>query len=360
MAASLDQFVVAGIRRVSPFEPGIRRQHGTNGFEYFDPQGRRIVDPETLERIKRLAIPPAWRDVWISLNPLGHIQATGFDAAGRKQYRYHRAWRDARDREKFDAVTNFGETLPAVREQVETDLHAEGMGHRRVLGCAVRLLDLGSFRIGTERYAIQDDTHGLTTMLVREVTLDGPAIVFDYIGKEHKHQVQHVLDPDAGSIVAQLLECRQPDQRVFAFWSGARWVDLHAGDVNHYLKEASGMSSSAKEFRTWNATVLGAAALAALEPPPSKCGVDRALRAAATTVAQYLGNTAAIARSSYVDPRVFNHYRTGWTIHPEIAPLGIGLEARPPATRRPVETAVLDLLLERWQSASLHQHTLSR
>jgi DNA topoisomerase IB len=358
MAATLDPFTAVGIERVSPFEAGIRRVRRPSGFAYFGPDGRRITDAQTLERIKRLAIPPAWQDVWISPNPLGHIQATGFDAAGRKQYRYHTAWRDARDREKFDAVATFGQTLPAVRDQVDADLATDGLGHRRILGCAVRLLDLGSFRIGSERYAIQDDTHGLTTMPSCDVRLDGEMIVFDYIGKEHKHQVQHVLDRVAGDIVHQLLQVRRPEERLFAFWNGSRYVDLHAGDVNHYLKEASGMSSSAKEFRTWNATVLGAAALAGLDPPPSKRALDRALRAAATTVAEYLGNTPAVARSSYVDPRVFDHYRGGWTIHPEVAPLGIGLEARPPASRRAVETAVLDLLQGRWDSSALHHRPL--
>jgi DNA topoisomerase I len=351
----LDTLAAAGLVRVSPFAPGIRRERATSGFEYYDEPGQRITDPDTLDRIKHLAIPPAWRDVWISPNPLGHIQATGFDRAGRKQYRYHPAWRDLRDREKFDEVATFGETLPVVRERVEADLASDGLSHTRVLGCAVRLLDLGSFRIGCDRYAVDDDTHGLTTVLAREVRLDENAIVFDYVGKQHKRYLKHVLDAEAGSIVARLLEIREPDQRLFAFWDGKRWVDLHAGDVNHYLTEASGMSSSAKEFRTWNATVLGASALAGLDPPFSKRAIDRALKTASTTVAHYLGNTPAIARRSYVDPRVFGSYRTGWVIHPDVAQFGLDLEARPPATRRPVELAVLDLIQERWDSANLQR-----
>jgi DNA topoisomerase-1 len=354
-ASVLDTVTGAGLERVSPFGPGIRRVRRSNTFDYLDESGRRIHDPDTLERIKRLAIPPAWRDVWISPNPLGHIQATGFDAAGRKQYRYHAAWRDTRDREKFDEVATFGQTLPAVRERVEADLASDGLGHARVLGCAVRLLDLGSFRIGCDRYAVADDTHGLTTMLARDVRLEGETIVFDYIGKEHKHQVQHVVDGAAGGIISQLLGVRRPEQRLFAFWDGKRWSDLHAGDVNNYLKEASDMSSSAKEFRTWNATVLAASALAGLEPPRTKRATDKAVTAAATAVAQYLGNTPAIARSSYVDPRVFATYRSGWSIQPQVAQLGIGLEARPPSTRRPVEVAVLDLIHQRWESDNLRR-----
>jgi DNA topoisomerase IB len=353
--AAIDTVDGARLERVDPFQPGIRRIHRANGFAYVDPEGRRIADPETLERIKRLAIPPAWRDVWISPNPLGHIQATGFDRAGRKQYRYHALWRDLRDRAKFDEVATFGETLPAVRDRVDQDLDIHGLSQECVLATAVRLLDLGSFRIGCDRYAVTDDTHGLTTMLARDVRIDGPRIVFDYVGKQHKHHVQHVIDGEAEFVVAQLLRLRQPEQRLFAFWNGQRFIDLHAGDVNRYLKEASGMSSSAKEFRTWNASVLGASALAGLEPPCTKRAADRALKAAVSTVAEYLGNTPAIARSSYIDPRVFSSYRTGWTIQPEVAELGIGLEARPPATRRPVEVAVLDLIHERWHSKNLRR-----
>jgi DNA topoisomerase-1 len=346
----------AGLERVNPFGPGLHRSRGPDGFEYYDADGGRIDDPHTLDRIRRLAIPPAWRDVWISPDPLGHIQTTGFDAAGRKQYRYHPTWRDLRDHEKFDEVATFGRTLPAVRDQVTTDLASGGLNHSRVLAGAVRLLDLGSFRIGSDRYAVNDDTHGLTTMLARDVSLDGDVLVFDYIGKEHKHQVQHVVDADARDLVAQLLQVRQPDQRLLAFSdANKRWVDLHAGDVNHFLKEASGMSSSAKEFRTWNATVLCAAALAMFDAPASTRATDKAVKTAVATVAQYLGNTPTVARAAYVDPRVLNSYRAGWTIHPEVAELGIGLEARSPATRRPVEDAVLDLILERWTSKDLRR-----
>jgi DNA topoisomerase IB len=313
-----------------------------------------LTDAETIQRIKRLAIPPAWRDVWISPTPLGHIQATGFDSAGRKQYRYHTAWRDMRDREKFDAIVSFGEMLPGIRDEVARDLSSDGLEHKQVLACAVRLLDLGSFRIGTDRYAVNDDTHGLTTLLTREVRLDAETIVFTYVGKEHVQHVQHVVDADARKVIARLLERREPDQRLFAFAvNGRRWVDLHSGDVNHYLKESAGMSASAKEFRTWNATLLGASALAQLEPPVSPRATERALKSAVQTVAGYLGNTPTIARRSYVDPRVFDRYRSGWMIDPELARLGIQLEAQPPAARRPVELAVLDLIQERWDSGAL-------
>ena len=343
----------AGLEVVSPFAPGIRRIRTSSGFEYRDERDELIHDAETLQRIMKLAIPPAWRDVWISPNPLGHIQVTGFDRAGRKQYRYHSAWRDLRDHEKFDAIVTFGETLPSIRNTVARDLAEAGLDHRQVLGCAVRLLDLGSFRIGSDRYAVEDDTHGLTTLLAREVQLDGDQIVFTYVGKEHKHQVQHVVDADARRIVAQILERRDPDQRLFAFPSGDRLVDIHSADVNHYLREAAGMSASAKEFRTWNATILGASALAGADPPVSQRSMERLFKTAVTQVATYLGNTPAIARRSYVDPRVFERYRAGWSIRPEVARAGLWPETQPPTARRAVESAVLDLIQQRWNSANL-------
>ena len=355
LMALASDLTAAGLEMVSPFAPGIGRIRISSGFEYRDQSDDVVRDVDTLQRIKKLAIPPAWRDVWISPSPVGHIQVTGFDRAGRKQYRYHAAWRDLRDREKFDAVVTFGETLPSIRDAVARDLTSEGLDHKRVLSCAVRLLDLGSFRIGSDRYSVEDDTHGLTTLLVREVHLDGDQIIFTYVGKGHKHQVQHVVDQDARRIVAQLLKHREPGQRLFAFATGERWVDIHAGDVNHYLREAAGMSASAKEFRTWNATILGASALAGADRPASQRGTERLFKMAVTRVAEYLGNTPAIARRSYVDPRVFERFRDGWSIRPEVARVGIALEAQPPAARRPVETAVLDLILQRWDSANLER-----
>jgi DNA topoisomerase-1 len=215
----------AGLHAVSPFEPGIRRLRTTNGFEYRGPRDNVISDAETLRRIRGLTIPPAWQDVWISADPVGHVQATGFDRAGRKQYRYHTAWRELRDREKFDKIVRFGERLPVIRAAVTHDLLAPALDHRQVLSCAVRLLDLGSFRIGSDRYAVEDETHGLTTLLVREVELDGDSIVFTYVGKEHKRQLQHIVDADARRVIAYLLKHREGDQRLFAFAHGGTWVN---------------------------------------------------------------------------------------------------------------------------------------
>jgi DNA topoisomerase I len=348
-----ETLAAAGLELVSPFGAGIRRVRTPRGLEYCDVDGRPVQDPATLERIKKLAIPPAWRDVWISPSPVGHIQATGMDAAGRKQYRYHAAWRDLRDHDKFDEILTFGELLPRIRKNVQDDLGGTGLGHQRVLAGAVRLLDLGAFRIGTDRYAVADDTHGLTTMLTRDVTLHDTAIVFEYVGKEHKRQIQCVVDTEVGRMIRQLLAIRQPDERLFAFNLGNRTVALHAGDVNHYLKQASGMQASAKEFRTWNATVLAAAVLAQVQPPNSTRARQQAVNAAVSAVASYLGNTPAVARRAYVDPRVVQHYVAGWTVQPELAALADGFDLRPPAMRRPLEEAVIDLLHERPDSPGL-------
>jgi DNA topoisomerase I len=179
--------------------------------------------------------------------------------------------------------------------------------------------------------------------------------VFTYIGKEHKQQLQHVVDAEARGVIAQLLGHRAPDQRVFAFSDGRRWVELHSGDVNHYLREAAGMAASAKEYRTWNATVLGASLLAQMEPTVTQRAMERAFKSAVTSVARYLGNTPTIARRAYIDPRVFERYRAGFTIHPEAARVGIELEAQPPSGRRPVELAVLDLIQGRSDSPGLRR-----
>ena len=212
--ALASNLAAAGLEVVDPFAPGIRRVHASDSFEYRGQRDELITDADTLQRIKKLAIPPAWTDVWIAPNPLGHIQATGLDRAGRKQYRYHPSWRDLRDQEKFDEIVSFGTALPSIRRQVARDLASDRLDHQQLLGCAVRLLDLGSFRIGSDRYAVDDDTHGLTTLLAREVKLDGDQIVFSYVGKEHIQHVQHVVDVDSRKVVACLLELREPDQRL--------------------------------------------------------------------------------------------------------------------------------------------------
>lgn len=342
------------LRRSDCASPGIERGRRGRGFEYLDPHGERIEDEDTLRRIGELAIPPAWRDVWICLDPLGHLQATGLDAAGRKQYRYHDQWRAHRDRQKFDAMIFFAKALPGLRRAVARELRrparsrrlrAEDLTRERVLACAVRLLDVGFFRIGSEDYAEQNGSFGLTTMLREHVAVQEHGLVFDFPAKSGQRRVQAISDPGARAVVAELKRRRTGDQ-LLAYREGRAWTDVHAEDVNEYIRDRAGDGFTAKDFRTWNATVLAAVALA----HPDRSGGDvkpsaRAVAGAIKSVADYLGNTPAIARGSYVDPRVIDRYQAGATIAPTLR----GLSAAGPdlangRVRARIERAVLRLL----------------
>jgi DNA topoisomerase-1 len=337
---------VARLRRVDCSGPGISRRRRGRGFEYRDDRGRRIADAEVLARIRELAIPPAWDDVWVCPYPNGHLQATGTDAAGRKQYRYHDDWRARRDQEKFDAMLDFATTLPRMRRRVRRDLRREDLDRTRVLACATRLLDLGFFRIGGEDYAEENDSYGLATLLKRHVRLEDEAIVFDYKAKSGKRRVQEITDPAVREVVAALKRRRGGGHELLAHRDGRRWVDVRSDDINEYVKGATASEHSAKDFRTWNATVLAAVALAGREPPDTKTGRKRAIRAAIEAVAALLGNTPAVCRASYIDPRVIDRYRSGWTIAPALDDLGGEPELANEATRAQVESAVLDLIRE--------------
>jgi DNA topoisomerase-1 len=336
---------MARLRRVDCGDSGFRRRRHGRGFVYLDHDGERIDEPETLERIKALAIPPAWEDVWICPLPNGHIQATGTDAAGRKQYRYHDDWRARRDAGKFDSMVRFAKLLPAVREQVESDLTLDGMPRDRALACAVRLLDRGSFRIGSEDYAEENETYGLATMRKRHVTVAGDAVVFDYPAKGGQARRQRVIDEQAAEAVGQLLRRRGGGDELLAYKAGRRWQDVRSADINAYLKQASGDDFSAKDFRTWNATVLAAIALAVSGPVAggSRTARKRAIRRAVEEVAHHLGNTPAVCRASYIDPRVFDRFEGGLTIGGVLPELAADAEGWP-AVQRVVEEAVLDLI----------------
>ena len=353
------------LRRSSCAAPGIARRRRGRGFQYLDPDGEPVDDPEVLARVGELAIPPAWREVWICMDPLGHLQATGIDAAGRKQYLYHERWRAHRDRLKFDAMLAFGEALPRLRRRVTRDLRlrpVDGQAGRgaasagtgaltreRVLACAVRLLDLGFFRIGSEDYAERNESFGLTTMLREHVTIAGEQLVFDFPAKSGQRRIQAIADREALGVVAALKR-RRSGSRLLAYRSGAGWVELDAEDVNAYIKHHTGGEFTAKDFRTWNATVLAAVALAAGGEVPARRGArERGVRAAVKTVAAYLGNTPAVARASYIDPRVLDRYHAAATIAPALAQLdGEGAENGPELAdarvRAHVEAAVLELL----------------
>jgi DNA topoisomerase-1 len=335
---------VARLRRVDCSGPGIRRRRRGKGFEYLDEDGRRITEPSVLERIRELAIPPAWEEVWICPYPMGHIQATGSDVAGRKQYRYHDRWRERRDREKFESMTSFARALPKLRRRVARDLARKGMPREKVLACAVRLLDLGFFRIGSEDYAEENDTYGVATMRKRHVTVSDASVTFDYEAKGNQRRLQSIGDPKVAAIVRELKRRRGGGEELLAYKDGRRWVDVKSSDINEYVKEAAGAEFSAKDFRTWSGTVLAAVALAVSAPAQGgKSSRKRAKTRAIKEVAHYLGNTPAVARSSYIDPRVFDRFDGGLTIAGVLPELGDDVEAWPDLHGE-IEEGVLDLI----------------
>lgn len=346
------------LRRSNCAAPGIARRRRGRGFEYRDPAGERIEDPEVIERIADLAIPPAWREVWVCMDPRGHLQATGLDVAGRKQYLYHERWRVHRDRLKFDSMLAFGETLPRLRRRVARDLVlasrgagstrllAKDLTRERVLACSVRLLDVGFFRIGSEDYAERNESYGLTTMLREHVTIAGGELVFDFPAKSGQRRVQEIADADALAVVAALRRRRSGSQ-LLACREANDWVEIHADDVNAYIKGHSGGPFTAKDFRTWNATVLAAVTLAAAAGQRSRTARERTVGKAIKTVAAYLGNTPAVCRASYVDPRVIDRYHTGVTIARTLQSVpSDGPNLADARVRGRIETAVLELLAD--------------
>ncbi len=347
---------MARLRRSDCSGPGITRRRRGKGFEYRDEEGRRITEEEVLVRIREVGIPPAWEDVWICPYPMGHLQATGTDAAGRKQYLYHPQWRVRRDAQKFDDMARFARALPALRESVSADLEGDELTRERVLALAVRLLDRGFFRIGSEEYTVQNESYGLATMRKEHVTLgrDGQ-MVFDYPAKSGIRRVQAVVDPAAAAIVGRLRRRRGGGHELLAYKEGRSWRDVRSEDINAYLKEATGDDFSAKDFRTWNATLLAAVALAVSgEVAGSKTGRKRAISRAVKEVAGYLGNTPAVCRASYIDPRVFDAYQGGLVIARPV--LDEATDAGPGQLaihQRKLEEAVLDLIDERERSPAL-------
>jgi len=334
------------LRRVDCSTPGITRRRRGRGFEYLDKGGQRITDPETLARVRALVLPPAWREVWICTYPMGHIQATGTDAAGRKQYRYHDAWREHRDREKFDSMVEFARALPRLRRRVGRDLRGDELSRERVLGCATRLLDRGFFRIGSEDYAEENDTYGLATIRKEHVTLGDGFVVFDYEAKGGKRRVQSIADPDINDLLATLRRRRSGGSELLAYKDGRRWTDVRSTDINEYVRGATGGAFTAKDFRTWNATVLAAVALAvsAEAARGSRTMRKRAIKRAVDETARYLGNTPAVCRASYIDPRVFDRFEGGLTIGGALPELAESEPSAWPAVQRPVEEAVVGLI----------------
>ncbi len=350
---------MARLRRVDCSDPGITRRRRGRGFEYLEEDGSRVEDTEVLGRINELAIPPAWNDVWICPHPMGHIQATGIDARGRKQYRYHDRWRRRRDAQKFDEMIDFARVLPPMRERIVEELDHDGMTRERVLACAVRLLDRGFFRVGGEDYAVENETYGLATIQKKHVKLEGDdVLVFDYPAKSGQRRIQSIVDPAVYEIVAELKRRRGGSPELLAYRDGRRWRDLKSADINAYIKEVSGGDFSAKDFRTWNATVLAAVALAVSGEvaQSSKAARKRAMNRAVKEVAKYLGNTPAVARASYIDPRVFDRFEGGLTIGGVIDLGEVGDEGDVGgAIHGPVEDAVLDLIAGDEESPALEK-----
>jgi DNA topoisomerase IB len=295
--------------------PGYRRRRAGRGFAYFDVDGTLIRD-DRLDRIRGLTIPPAWRDVWICPWPNGHIQATGVDAADRLQYRYHDQWRARRDAEKHERVLEIARQLPDVRDAVAAGLRTRGLNRDRVLATAIRLLDLGAFRIGSEQYAEENGTFGLATLRREHVHVRGERTFFSYTAKGGLEREAEITDRPTATVVRQLLERPEDaggDLLAYQLDDGT-WRDVTSDEINAYLKEISGAEITAKDFRTWTATVLMAAALAEVPTPKSPTARKKVVRAAYLRVSEQLGNTPAVCKASYVDPRVVDRFEHGETV----------------------------------------------
>jgi DNA topoisomerase-1 len=349
------------LRRSDCSEPGLSRVRRGRGFSYLDRRGRRIKDPGVLERIKDLAVPPAWEDVWLCPDPLGHLQATGVDAAGRRQYLYHPRWRERRDREKFEHMLSFAKRLPRLRRRLAATLQADADPSReRVLAGAVRLLDIGLFRVGGEQYADEDGGIGLATVRNEHVSFEDGAAAFDFPGKGGVRRVQVIDDPISVELLKVLKRRRGGPSELLAYRERRRWRDVRSDDINEYLKEQLGEEFSAKDFRTWNATVMAAVTLATDgRDAGSKTARKRAINAAVRAVAELLGNTPAVARRSYIDPRVFDRYQSGWTITGALERIP-ELDVADDRVRTRVERAVVDLLLDNTDSPAVSRDGTAR
>lgn len=341
---------MARIRRVDTSEPGWTRRRCGRGFTYLDAEGERIADPRVRQRLKELAIPPAWEEVWISPDPHGHIQATGRDAADRKQYLYHQRWRELRDEEKFADVLAFARRLPRVRARIAADLDPAEPSRRSVLACAARMLDHGSFRVGGEGYASEHGTFGLSTVQKQHVSITADAVVFDYPGKHGKRRRLRLEDAEVRALVQRLRRRRGGGEELLAYRDGGRWRDVRSEDVNDYVKQIAGEQFTAKAFRTWNATLLAALALAAREPGPAASQRERhsAMLRAIEDVAELLGHTPQVCRDAYVHPRLLERFERGETVDRalELAERAEDLEHDLEALRAKVERRVVEMLAD--------------
>ncbi len=331
---------MSALKRVRCTGPGISRRRQGRGFTYVHPNGQRVRDDETLSRIRSLAIPPAWEDVWICPDERGHLQAVGTDDAGRKQYLYHDAWRARRDRQKFDRALRLARRLPTMRKVCDGDIASRGLTRERALAGAVRLLDLGFFRIGSEAYTEENGSYGLATLRRSHVRASRDAVRFDFAAKGGQRRIQTIRDPALARLVGSLLRRKGGGPELLAYRDGTVWRDVRSEDINAYLKDLAEEDISAKDFRTWHATVLMAARLASQEEGlTSVTSRKRVVSTVVKDVAEALGNTPAVCRASYIDPRVIERFLNGETIE-----LPRGRDLTDDRVRAAVESAVLDLL----------------
>ncbi|RAK50692.1 DNA topoisomerase IB [Phenylobacterium deserti] len=321
----------AGLSYVSDQDPGITRRKAGHGFNYRGPNGETIRDEPTLDRIRKLAIPPAWTEVWISPEPSGHIQATGRDQKGRKQYRYHDGWRQVRDSHKYDRVIAFGRALPRLRKRIDADLSRRGLPREKVLAAVIKVMEMTLIRVGNEEYVKQNKSFGLTTLRDRHAKIDAKGAMFQFRGKSGKVHQTGFNDRRLARIVKACQDL--PGQRLFQYIGedGERHV-VESADVNAYIRETLGEDFSAKDFRTWAGTLAAAQALALQPPGTSAAETKRYVNTCVKAVAGLLGNTAAVCRSAYIHPVVLQSYSEG------------GLNLKPGKTDRAFELAVLRFL----------------
>ena len=345
LVASEEAAKAAGLRYVSDTKPGIRRERRGDDFVYLDPKGNEISDEQTLERIRKLAIPPAYTDVWICPQPNGHIQATGRDAKNRKQYRYHAKWHELRGENKFERMQSFGVALPIIREQVDHDLALPGLPREKVLATVVRLLETTLIRVGNDEYAKSNKSYGLTTMRDKHVTIEGSAVRFSFTGKSGvKHEIS-IKDRKLAQVVKRSRDL--PGYELFQYIDeqGER-RDVTSDDVNAYLQEISGEKFTAKDFRTWAGTVLATIALQEVGSFNKDAQAKKNVVAAVERVAERLGNTKSVCRKSYIHPEVINAYLEGSLLEALIERTEDELEASIKGLDAE-ETAVLAFLMRR-------------
>jgi DNA topoisomerase-1 len=344
LARVLDPPEPPKLRYVSDSHPGISRRRVGSGFRYVDADGRTVGDPAELRRIRSIAIPPAWADVWICPRADGHLQAVGRDARGRKQYRYHPAWREFRERDKYGRMLAFGRALPRIRGRVARDLARSGLPREKVLAAVVDLLQATDIRIGNEEYARENQSYGLTTLRDRHVRVSGSEVRFRFRGKSGKVRDVVLSDPRAARLVKRFQDL--PGQELFQYVDdGGELRSIDSGDVNDYLREISGEEFSAKDFRTWAGSVLTACALRELRCGRTRREANRNLVRAIDVVAERLGNTRAVCRRSYVHPAVIDTYLEGRVIA-DCESRGKIVTHRRTASLSPDEKALLALLRE--------------